>query len=91
MIARLVHYEGRVQGVGFRVTVKSLAAGFEVRGGVSNLPDGRVELRVRGDDEEVEAFLKEIRESQLGSCIKQESANPMDLESITNRGFEISG
>jgi acylphosphatase len=36
-------YSGRVQGVGFRYTVKSVANGFELTGIVRNLPDGRVE------------------------------------------------
>lgn len=91
MTAQLVHYEGRVQGVGFRATVKSLAAGFEVCGSVANLPDGRVELRVRGEEDEVDEFLREIRESQLGSCIREELAKPLEPQSITNRGIEISG
>ena len=37
-------YSGRVQGVGFRYTVKQVAAGYDVAGTVRNLPDGRVEL-----------------------------------------------
>ena len=39
---------GRVQGVGFRYTVRSLAVGFDVTGFVRNLPDGRVHLVVEG-------------------------------------------
>ena len=39
-----IFYSGRVQGVGFRYSVKMLATGFEVTGMVANLPDGRVEL-----------------------------------------------
>ena len=30
MIARQVFYEGRVQGVGFRITCKHIARGYEV-------------------------------------------------------------
>ena len=44
-------YEGRVQGVGFRYTTKSVANGFEVTGTVRNLTDGRVELVAEGERE----------------------------------------
>ncbi|CAN5210965.1 acylphosphatase [soil metagenome] len=62
MKALQVFYEGRVQGVGFRYTTKQIAMGFDVAGWVRNLPDGRVELQVAGEDDEVAAFLKEIEE-----------------------------
>src|SRR5471030_2081507 len=47
-----VFYSGRVQGVGFRYTARTVAAGFEITGYVRNLPDGRVELVAEGDDSE---------------------------------------
>ena len=72
MIGRQVFYEGRVQGVGFRYTVRSVARGFEVRGWVKNLADGRVELQVCGESDEVREFLKAVRDSELNSCIKSE-------------------
>jgi acylphosphatase len=43
MTAKQVFYSGRVQGVGFRYTVKQIASGYEITGFVRNLPDGRVE------------------------------------------------
>src|SRR5213078_2673541 len=46
-------YEGNVQGVGFRWTVRHLATGFEVTGSVRNLADGRVEMQVNGEESEV--------------------------------------
>lgn len=67
-----VHYEGRVQGVGFRYTVKNLAREFDVAGTVKNLPDGRVELVAQG--EELDEFLEAIRQSCLASHIEQERA-----------------
>ena len=60
MIAKRVIFEGRVQGVGFRYTVKDLARGFDVCGSVKNLADGSVELNVMGEPDEVESFLREI-------------------------------
>jgi acylphosphatase len=72
MIAKQVLYSGRVQGVGFRYTVKQIASGFDITGWVKNLPDGRVELQAMAHDaEELEAFLRDIEESNLGSHIKE--------------------
>jgi acylphosphatase len=68
-------YEGRVQGVGFRYTVKSVAPGFEVTGIIRNLPEGRVELIAEGQKEELEAFRQAIRESGLGRFITREDVS----------------
>ncbi len=87
-IARKVFYEGRVQGVGFRYTVKRIATGYEVAGWVRNLPDGRVELEAHGVEDEVAAFLEAIEESELGSLM----ANAVKHEAVPSggaRGFEI--
>lgn len=83
-----VYYSGRVQGVGFRYRVKSLARGFEVMGLVRNLPDGRVELLVEGMDAELSAFQQAIRDSELGHFIGREAVNWSPPEGDL-RGFEI--
>lgn len=59
---REVYYAGRVQGVGFRFTVRALAVGFDVTGYVRNLPDGRVHLVVEGTPREVDALLGAIKQ-----------------------------
>ena len=88
MITRQVFYEGRVQGVGFRFTVKQVARGYDVVGWVRNLEDGRVELHVQGDPEEVTAFLDGVAESELKGHIKKIDVFPASkLEGA--RGFEI--
>ncbi len=79
MITRQIFYTGRVQGVGFRISVKQLAKGFEVTGWVRNLPDGRVELQAMGEDEEVEEFLQEIQDSHLGSFIREKEQHTVSL------------
>ena len=84
-----VFYSGRVQGVGFRYTVKSLTAGYEVAGSVRNLPDGRVELIAEGERSELEAFRQGVRESGLGGFIQREEEH-WAAATGEFRGFEIA-
>jgi acylphosphatase len=88
MIAKKVVYEGRVQGVGFRFSVKDLAAGFDVTGYVRNLPDGRVELEVQGTEQETDAFLQAIRESHLRPHIGRWTVQPAEV-CPGRKGFSI--
>lgn len=83
-----VFYSGHVQGVGFRYSVKSVAAGFEVTGTVRNLPDGRVELVAEGLKSELEAFREAIRDAGLGGLIRNEDVTWSDALGGL-RGFEI--
>ena len=89
MIAKQVIFEGRVQGVGFRYTVKDLSRGFDVCGWVKNLPEGTVELQVMGEPDEVESFIKEIaEESSVAHHITQLTA--ADILLLENcAGFKI--
>jgi acylphosphatase len=84
-----VFYAGRVQGVGFRHAVKTVAAGFEIAGLVRNLPDGRVELVAEGTREELEAFRAAIRDAVLAGLIQNEQLNWAAAQNEF-RGFEIS-
>ena|SRR6516162_1804164 len=89
MISKRVSYEGRVQGVGFRFTVKSIAAGYEVVGWVKNLIDGRVELLAQGETPEVEGFLEAILDSHLRRHITKFVARDEKVKSGM-KGFEIT-
>ena len=88
MISLQVFYEGNVQGVGFRWTVRHIATGFEVRGSVRNLPDGRVELQLSGDDSEVRGFLEAVKQSELRGLIRKQTESVL-AEPVAARGFEI--
>ncbi len=59
-VRRELLFSGHVQGVGFRYTVRSVAARHPVVGYVKNLIDGRVQLIVEGEANEVRKFLDEI-------------------------------
>ena len=71
MIRRTSHFSGNVQGVGFRYTTKDVAADFKVGGYVRNLPDGRVELVVEGDEPEIARLLDAIGEKMEGFVKKR--------------------
>lgn len=88
VIARKVLYEGRVQGVGFRYTVKQVATGYEVNGWVRNLENGSVELHAQGEQDEVFSFLDAIEQTHLGSLIAT-SQNREAEASVSVRGFVI--
>lgn len=68
-----IHFRGRVQGVGFRFTTRSIAAGFNVFGFVKNLPNGEVELVVEGEPDEVRQFLAVLRD-EMSANIHGENA-----------------
>lgn len=72
-----VYYSGRVQGVGFRYTVRSLAGRFPVTGFVRNLPDERVHLVVEGEPSDVRTFLDAVR-AAMGRYVRdvQETITP---------------
>jgi acylphosphatase len=88
MVSLQVLYEGNVQGVGFRWSVRDVAKGFDVTGWVRNLRDGRVELQVTGEENEVRAFLDRVAEGELHSLIHKQTENKLE-KPVTARGFEI--
>jgi acylphosphatase len=83
-----LYVSGIVQGVGFRWYAQKIGRRIGVYGWVKNLPDGRVEIVVEGEDEKVERFIKELKEGYLGENIR-------DIEKIEEeykgefKGFEI--
>ena len=84
----IVFYSGRVQGVGFRYTAKTVAAGFEITGTIRNLTDGRVELVAEGLRDELDAFRAALHDSGLAGFIRDEQVAWADAENKF-RGFEI--
>jgi acylphosphatase len=82
-----IFYSGHVQGIGFRYTAKTAAAGFEITGTVRNLSDSRVELVAEGAREELEAFREAIR-ADMKYFIRDENVNWNDAQNEFC-GFEI--
>ncbi len=80
----LVLFEGRVQGVGFRYSVCSIATGYRVKGYVKNLFDGGVELCVEGDSDEVIRFIGAVESGRLKSYIVRVQKSWLDYSGLYN-------
>lgn len=88
MERRRLTYTGRVQGVGFRATAVSIAAGFTVTGWVRNEPDGDVLLEAQGPADELDGFLGALRRrmERMIREVRQDVVPPRHDES----GFRIT-
>ena len=84
---RIVLFQGRVQGVGFRYTTRQIAADFVVSGFVENLVDGRVRLVCEGSPRELDRFIAEIG-SQMDRYV---ASKEMSVEAASGEfeGFGI--
>ena len=84
-----VVFEGHVQGIGFRYTVRELASGRPVCGFVRNERDGGVCVVAEGPEPELQLFLEEIRQSPVGRYILREREN-WSRASGEFAGFEVA-
>jgi acylphosphatase len=82
-----VTYTGRVQGVGFRYTVRSTAKHYPIKGYVRNMPDGSVELVVQGRPEPINDLLADVARQFDGAIQHCERRQIEPAESFSS--FEI--
>ena len=68
-----IYVLGFVQGVGFRRFVKKNALELGLKGYVTNLMDGRVEIVVNGSKENIEKLLKICEKGTFFSDVKSVS------------------
>lgn len=68
-VCETIIFSGKVQGVGFRVTVVELSRGLALSGTVRNVPDGSVELVVQGTPKGIESLIERVFE-HFGSFIR---------------------
>jgi acylphosphatase len=78
LIARRFLISGRVQGVGFRWFAHDAARREGVTGWVRNLPDGRVEAVVEGDEDAVTRVERALRSGPPGARVQTVNVEPED-------------
>lgn len=80
---------GRVQGVFFRGATERRMRELGVRGWVRNLPDGRVEALLEGDDESLAEALRFLNQGPRGAEVtKLETRDESSGEPLA-AGFEV--
>lgn len=82
-----VRYEGRVQGVGFRATVREIARRHPVAGWVRNESDGSVRMEAEGERAALDRFRENISEV-MRTFIAREQAEDMPADA-GYAGFEV--
>ena len=88
IVARRYLIAGRVQGVGFRMFAEAAAAIEGVHGFVRNLPDGRVEAVIEGDQASVDRVEMKLRRGPAGARIETFEVEPATA-SYRPTGFTI--
>jgi acylphosphatase len=80
-------FSGQVQGVGFRYTCHRIARRHNVRGWVRNLHDGRVEICLQGESNEIDRYLADLRQQMAGYIERVEGEFEEGTEELN--GFDI--
>jgi len=64
-----IHVSGRVQGVFYRSNTRRRALGLGLTGWVRNIPDGRVEAVVEGEEEQIEKLIDWCRRGPPSAAV----------------------
>lgn len=88
MVTRQIRVSGRVQGVGYRASLRDEARRRGVNGWVRNRSDGSVEALLQGTPEAVEALLAWARRGPPGARVSDLAASAADAEP-DHAGFEL--
>lgn len=64
-----IHVSGRVQGVFYRSNTRRRALGLGLTGWVRNIPDGRVEAIVEGEEEQIEKLIDWCRRGPPSAAV----------------------
>ncbi len=80
MIAWRVVVCGRVQGVGYRVSMLEAADDLRVTGWVRNRRDGTVEAVVQGDGDHVERIVAWCRRGPPGASVTAVTTEALDVD-----------
>lgn len=92
MGVRCIHamVTGRVQGVFFRDNTQKEAQALNIVGWVRNNPDGTVELTAKGDEGNIDTFIKWLGHGPDMARVDDLSINNRDADKYTFRSFEVT-
>jgi acylphosphatase len=79
---------GHVQGVGYRFYCRDIARQLGLAGFVMNLPDGKVEIEVYGDENKIKEFISEITRRDRSFIVEDLKKEEIDIK-YKPENFEI--
>lgn len=79
---------GRVQGVGYRYFTEERARRAGITGWVKNLPDGRVEAEIQGDEQQLLDFLAVLHKGPRTGRVSGISKYEVTVDE-RDKGFQI--
>ena len=88
-VRRRIRVAGRVQGVGFRYFVQSVARNLGVVGWVRNEPDGSVLAEAQGAAPAVEAFLGHVRQGPAHAHVTDAAVTELPCREPAETAFTI--
>ena len=80
---------GRVQGVGFRIFVSTVADRLNVSGWVQNLPDGSVRLQATAPRQILDELSAALWLGPRGSLVEQVESEKIETPGDSDGGFRI--
>jgi acylphosphatase len=92
MLSKQIFIGGRVQGVFFRDATRLKANQLKLVGWVRNLSDGRVEVRVEGDDPVVQLLIKWLKAGPKYAKVSTIEVIDLpigSLQSLQGKEFEV--
>jgi acylphosphatase len=84
---RNIRISGRVQGVGYRYSARSVAIRLGIKGYVRNLPNGDVYIEAEGNPDQIAAFVYWCRQGPTRARIDSVIINGDEIAGF--RDFEI--
>jgi acylphosphatase len=82
-----LYIEGTVQGVFFRSFIKENAERYDVKGFTRNLEDGRIEIFIEGDTNNVNKMVELCKKGPKHSIIKDIQIKPETFQGF--RSFKV--
>lgn len=81
VVRKKVVFSGRVQKVGFRLEIYTIAERMKLTGRVQNLNDGSVEVEVQGEEQRI-SFLVHCMKSLKRASVKKVTMSDLTLNEI---------
>lgn len=87
IIQKHIFISGRVQGVGFRAFTRKEASSRGITGWVKNLADGRVEIKIQGESEDIKDMIRRIKEGPSFARVDDIEVSDEEIENFDR--FEV--